>query len=71
MRLSEIGVEHQRSTSGIERLWGRDDLPDALAHYVALVREFNPEGQLEQYPGSPAFAQMLLDHPIPVPRTLN
>ena len=45
---------------GIGRLWGRDDLPPAVAAYVGLVRGFNPEGQLEQYPGSPAFAQMLL-----------
>ena len=45
---------------GIGRLWGRDDLPEAVADYVARVREFNPQGTLEQYPGSPAFAQMLL-----------
>ncbi len=45
---------------GILRLWDRDDLPPAVADYVALVRQFNPDGRLEQYPGSPAFAQMLL-----------
>src|SRR3990170_5649383 len=45
---------------GIGRLWDRDDLPEAVADYVARVREFNPQGTLEQYPGSPAFAQMLL-----------
>ena len=27
---------------------------------MSLVRQFNPQGTLEQYPGSPAFAQMLL-----------
>ena len=45
---------------GIARLWGRDDQPAAVADYVALVRQFNPEGGLKQYPGSPAVAQMLL-----------
>ncbi|MEO6031014.1 MAG: 23S rRNA (adenine(2030)-N(6))-methyltransferase RlmJ [Burkholderiaceae bacterium] len=45
---------------GILRLWERDDLPAPVADYVARVREFNPAGRLEQYPGSPAFAQMLL-----------
>ena len=45
---------------GIARLWGRDDLPPAVADYVARVRQFNPGGGLKQYPGSPAFAQMLL-----------
>ncbi len=45
---------------GIARLWARDDLPPTVADYVQLVRSFNPDGALEQYPGSPAFAQMLL-----------
>jgi len=45
---------------GIGRLWTRDDLPEAVADYVAQVRQFNPQGTLEQYPGSPAFEHMLL-----------
>ena len=47
---------------GIGRLWDRADLPAPLADYVALVKRFNADGALalEQYPGSPAFAQMLL-----------
>ena len=45
---------------GILRLWGRNDLPPAVADYVALVRQFNTDGGLKQYPGSPAFAQMIL-----------
>ncbi|HEY9065635.1 MAG TPA: 23S rRNA (adenine(2030)-N(6))-methyltransferase RlmJ [Burkholderiaceae bacterium] len=45
---------------GIARLWSRDDLPAAVADYIDLVRQFNPDGKLTQYPGSPAFAQMLL-----------
>jgi 23S rRNA (adenine2030-N6)-methyltransferase len=45
---------------GIARLWDRDDLPEAVADYVTLVRAFNSGGPLRQYPGSPAFAQMLL-----------
>ena len=31
------------SDSGIARLWGRADLPPALAHYVSLVREFKDD----------------------------
>jgi 23S rRNA (adenine2030-N6)-methyltransferase len=57
---SRYAQKNAEATSGIERLWSRDDLPAALAHYVALVREFNGGGQLEQYPGSPAIANLLL-----------
>lgn len=45
---------------GIGRLWQRANLPEVIADYVALVRRFNDGGKLRQYPGSPAFAQMLL-----------
>jgi len=45
---------------GIARLWSRDDLPEPVADYVARVREFNPDGRLTRYPGSPEFASMLL-----------
>jgi len=45
---------------GIARLWERDDAPAAVAEYVAVVRQFNPDGRLRQYPGSPAVAQALL-----------
>jgi 23S rRNA (adenine2030-N6)-methyltransferase len=45
---------------GIVRLLAQDVQPGAVADYVARVREFNPNGRLEQYPGSPAIARMLL-----------
>jgi 23S rRNA (adenine2030-N6)-methyltransferase len=51
---------------GVARLWSRPDLPAPLADYIELVRRFNDGGaqaatvRLAQYPGSPAFAQMLL-----------
>jgi 23S rRNA (adenine2030-N6)-methyltransferase len=45
---------------GIARLYDRQDLPAPLADYVSLVRAFNPDGQLRQYPGSPAIANFLL-----------
>jgi 23S rRNA (adenine2030-N6)-methyltransferase len=49
---------------GIARLWDKeksgDELPELVTDYLACVRQFNPDGKLTQYPGSPAFAQMLL-----------
>jgi len=41
---------------GIARLWTRTDLPEALSHYVDLIRSFNPDGKLTFYPGSPLIA---------------
>lgn len=57
----EGGPAHKRAefAHGIGRLWDRDDLPPAVVDYMDLVRRFNADGPLSQYPGSPAFAQML------------
>jgi 23S rRNA (adenine2030-N6)-methyltransferase len=58
---SRYAHKNDESRTGIARLWGRTDLPPALAHYVDCVREFNGGGErLTQYPGSPGFASMLL-----------
>ena len=32
--------------TGITKLWGRKDLPPALADYMALVKAMNPSGKL-------------------------
>jgi 23S rRNA (adenine2030-N6)-methyltransferase len=39
--------------TGISRLWDRKDLPPAVAEYVNVVRQLNPDGKLRFYPGSP------------------
>jgi 23S rRNA (adenine2030-N6)-methyltransferase len=47
--------------SGIAKLYDDlDALPAPLADYVQLVHDFNPDGQLRQYPGSPAIANFVL-----------
>ena len=43
--------------TGITRLWGRKDLPPALADYMALIKGMNPSGKLRLYPGSPYCAE--------------
>jgi len=50
---------------GIGRLWGRSDLPPAIADYVSLARDFDRRaGNLEPtprfYPGSPWLARLIL-----------
>jgi 23S rRNA (adenine2030-N6)-methyltransferase len=59
-----LGAAHAQQTGefqeGIGRLWGRDDLPELLQPYLAMLREFNPDGALAVYPGSPAVAMTCL-----------
>jgi 23S rRNA (adenine2030-N6)-methyltransferase len=57
---SEYARKKGESATGIARLCYAPDLPPPLADYVGLVRAFNGGAALTQYPGSPAFAQMLL-----------
>lgn len=45
--------------NGIGRLWGRKDIPPALAPYMDAVRSENPKGRLRFYPGSPLIALKL------------
>ncbi|MDO8207930.1 MAG: 23S rRNA (adenine(2030)-N(6))-methyltransferase RlmJ [Gallionella sp.] len=57
---SGYATQNAEYESGIARLWDRDDMPAALADYVALVKSINPDGQMKLYPGSPLVAQELL-----------
>lgn len=55
-----FAAQNAEYENGISRLWDRDDLPDALADYVSLVKDINPDKQMKLYPGSPLFALHLL-----------
>jgi len=57
---SGYATQNAEFDSGIARLWQRDDLPAPLAEYVELVKQFNTDGQLKLYPGSPLVALQLL-----------
>lgn len=46
--------------TGISRLWDRKDLPPAVAEYVDVVRQLNPDGKLRYYPGSPYCADAIM-----------
>ena len=57
---SRQASQHEEWRNGIARLWTDTALPPPLDRYLALVRRFNPDGALAQYPGSPAIARELL-----------
>ncbi|MCC4117280.1 23S rRNA (adenine(2030)-N(6))-methyltransferase RlmJ [Aromatoleum toluclasticum] len=57
---SEQAGKNAEFAGGIGRLWGRDDLPEALSAYIDAVAQFNPHGRLTFYPGSPALAMTQL-----------
>ncbi len=57
---SGYAAQNAEYRSGIALLWKRDDLPANLADYLALVKRFNPDGQMKLYPGSPLLALHLL-----------
>lgn len=53
------GIEASKTSEaqeGIARLWAAHDLPRPLARLCEIVRGFNREGGLRQYPGSPMLA---------------
>ncbi|WP_020160302.1 23S rRNA (adenine(2030)-N(6))-methyltransferase RlmJ [Methylobacter marinus] len=57
---SEYALENREFDNGIGKLWQRHDLPDGVAAYVELIRQFNGQEPLRRYPGSPLIAQRLL-----------
>ena len=57
---SGYAAQNAEYESGIARLINQDDMPAALADYVALIKSFNPDGPLQLYPGSPLIARELL-----------
>ena len=52
-----LEAEHAERTgeykNGVGRLWNRNDIPDALAAYLAVVGKLNLGDKLRRYPGSP------------------
>jgi 23S rRNA (adenine2030-N6)-methyltransferase len=57
---SGYAAKNAEYESGIARMWEAKGLPAPLADYVALIKGFNPEGELKLYPGSPLVSQVLL-----------
>ena len=59
-RYAQKNAEYSEGIARLYDLGAKGELPAPLADYVSLVRAFNPDGQLRQYPGSPAIANFVL-----------
>jgi 23S rRNA (adenine2030-N6)-methyltransferase len=56
----EYATKSGEADEGIAKLWGRDDLPEAVAAYVNEIRAMNPAGKMRHYPGSPFLAERVM-----------
>jgi len=56
---AEPATKNAEFAGGIGRLWKRQDLPAAVADYMAEIRAMNADGRLRHYPGSPWLALKL------------
>ncbi len=57
---SAEAAKNAEFASGIGRIWGRKDAPDAVKDLLKEVRHVNPDGKLRYYPGSPYMAWHLM-----------
>ncbi len=57
---SGYATKNAEFETGIGPLWGKTDLPPALAEYMKLIKDLNPSGKLRYYPGSPFCAEKIL-----------
>ena len=58
--LSEQAQKTSEYQTGIGKLWSLQVQSPAIQHYVKLIKQLNPDGELAFYPGSPQIAARLL-----------
>ncbi|NOQ12892.1 MAG: 23S rRNA (adenine(2030)-N(6))-methyltransferase RlmJ [Methyloprofundus sp.] len=57
---AEHAEKTQEYVQGIGALWQANNLPPVIDAYVNVIKEFNSQGDLNDYPGSPLIASHLL-----------
>ena len=57
---SEFALKNKEFENGIGRLWHCSNMPEPVATYVNIVKQFNSTEQLIDYPGSPLIAKQFL-----------
>jgi 23S rRNA (adenine2030-N6)-methyltransferase len=56
----DYALKNREFENGISKLWQRDDLPECVADYVNIIKQFNNSDRLTHYPGSPLIIKQLL-----------
>lgn len=57
---SAMAQKNREHEAGIARWWPARPAEPVMAAYLELVRSFNPDGELQNYPGSPMIFKHLL-----------
>ena len=57
---SDFALKNKEFENGIGRLWHCSNMPEPVATYVNIVKQFNSTEQLIDYPGSPLIAKQFL-----------
>lgn len=63
---SDYALKNREFDTGISKLWQHNDAPSPVTDYLNLIKQFNPDGQLTYYPGSPLIAKQLLREKDPL-----
>ncbi|MGZ8165573.1 MAG: 23S rRNA (adenine(2030)-N(6))-methyltransferase RlmJ [Methylobacter sp.] len=56
----DYALKNREFENGISKLWQRGDLPECVAGYVKIIKQFNNSDRLTRYPGSPLIIKQLL-----------
>ena len=56
----DYALKNKEFENGIAALWQRTDLPEGIADYVNLIKQFNTTTSLNRYPGSPLITKHYL-----------
>jgi 23S rRNA (adenine2030-N6)-methyltransferase len=57
---SGYALKNSEFATGIGKLWQAQNLPDAVARYVSLIKQTNYNNEITRYSGSPLIIQQLL-----------
>ncbi|MEI8208258.1 MAG: 23S rRNA (adenine(2030)-N(6))-methyltransferase RlmJ [Methylococcales bacterium] len=57
---SDYALKNKEFENGIGRLWHCSNLPEPIAAYINIVKQFNATEHLTHYPGSPLITQPFL-----------